>query len=176
MRGWVECGPPNKDLNDFNGRMTVEGRAPQAVDETNLLLRGTILKNTHFVVGLVVYAGMQTKIVLNSTGVRHKVSSVEKKVNRIQLVLFALLFILVLIACVVHYLQWTRFGSRSNIFYLRNKYNWSIVGDSALLSFTVFLLLAFLIPISMNISMEVLKTLQGNLISQDIEMSYTVEK
>lgn len=32
MRGWVECGPPNKDLNDFNGRMTVEGRATQAVD------------------------------------------------------------------------------------------------------------------------------------------------
>jgi P-type E1-E2 ATPase len=39
-------------------------------------------------------------------------------------------------------------------------------------SLTVFLLLAFLIPISMNISMEVLKTLQGNLVGKDIEMSY----
>jgi P-type E1-E2 ATPase len=42
---------------------------------------------------------------------------------------------------------------------------------AALISLTVFLLLAFLIPISMNISMEVLKTLQGDLIGHDIEMS-----
>jgi P-type E1-E2 ATPase len=42
------------------------------------------------------------------------------------------------------------------------------------MSLTVFVLLAFLIPISMNISMEVLKTMQGDLIGEDIEMSYII--
>jgi P-type E1-E2 ATPase len=65
-------------------------------------------------------------------------------------------------------------GSRDNIFYLRTSHHWSISKDSALISLTTFLLLSFLIPISMNISMEILKTAQGDLIGSDLEMSYVL--
>ena len=39
----------------------------------NLLLRDCILRNTDEVYGVVVYAGHQSKAMLNNTGPRHKV-------------------------------------------------------------------------------------------------------
>ena len=46
------------------------------MDFNNFLLRGTILKNTGYVVGVVVYAGDDTKIMLNQGGIHHKMSQV----------------------------------------------------------------------------------------------------
>lgn len=171
----MSCEPPNKNLHEFQGLLQLQGYPPKPLSEQNLLLRGTVLKNTDEVVGIIVYAGMKSKIVMNSSGVRHKVSNVERKVNRIQLVLFVVLFLLILTSALMYNRVFHQYGSRDNIFYLRNKYHWSISKDAALISLTVFLLLAFLIPISMNISMEVLKTLQGDLIGHDIEMSIILE-
>jgi hypothetical protein len=48
----------------------------------------------------------------------------------------------------------------------------SKANSAALLGLTNFLLLNFLIPISMNIVMEILKAFQGDLLAFDIEMSY----
>lgn len=46
---------------------------------------------------------------------------------------------------------------------------------AALISLTAFLLLTFLIPISMNISMELMRTFQGDLLEYDLEMSIVRE-
>lgn len=55
------------------------GRVP--VSTENLLLRECILKNTDFVEGIVIYAGHETKALLNNGGPRYKVmfSSREKE-------------------------------------------------------------------------------------------------
>ena len=47
----------------------------------NLLLRGASLKNTEKVLGLVVYAGHDTKIMRNSPGAKLKRSKLEKGTN-----------------------------------------------------------------------------------------------
>ncbi len=80
-------------------------------------------------VGIIVYAGMDTKIFLNQSEVRHKVSAVERKVNVIQLILFIILFLMCLAAALMYYRVWRQYDSRDNIFYLRNKYHYSIGKD-----------------------------------------------
>lgn len=47
------------------------GRVP--VSTENLLLRECVLKNTDFVEGIVIYAGHETKALLNNGGPRYKV-------------------------------------------------------------------------------------------------------
>ena len=70
--GYVECENPNPKLDNFLGRMATLPNFSTNDSQTcslsleNLLLAGTVLKNTKFVFGLCVYSGTQTKMSLNS--------------------------------------------------------------------------------------------------------------
>ena len=48
----------------------------------NFLLRGSILRNTAFIYGVVVYVGHNTKIMMNSTVSKVKVSRNERMLNK----------------------------------------------------------------------------------------------
>ena len=48
----------------------------------NLLLRGCVLRNTDFVIGLVVYAGNETKTMLNNGEKRRKTSTLDSLLAR----------------------------------------------------------------------------------------------
>jgi hypothetical protein len=45
-----------------------EGAKPVPLDASNLLLRGCALRNTEWVIGVVAYAGADTKAMLNNSG------------------------------------------------------------------------------------------------------------
>ena len=47
-----------------------------------MLLKGTFLRNTRWVVGLIVYTGKETRIMMNSQKVRNKQSDIEKMMNK----------------------------------------------------------------------------------------------
>ena len=55
--------------------MGEEEEAPLTID--NFLHRGTTLRNTEYVYGLVMYTGHQTKFMLNISSPRHKTSKLE---------------------------------------------------------------------------------------------------
>ena len=52
------------------------------LNEKNILLRGSVLRNTDFVFGLVLYTGHQTKIMLNSIRAKPKRSKLEQQINK----------------------------------------------------------------------------------------------
>ena len=52
-----------------------------AVDSRHLLLRGSILKNSNWVVGMVVYTGRLTKLSLNMNQPKFKFSGIETSLN-----------------------------------------------------------------------------------------------
>ena len=52
------------------------------IDEDNLLLRGSVLRNTDFIIGMVMYTGADTKIMLNSIPSKPKWSKLEEQLNR----------------------------------------------------------------------------------------------
>lgn len=63
IKGMFKYEEPNAELNIFNGRLKLES-FPRASDVTieNFVMRGSSVKNIKCVYGLVVYAGMETKI------------------------------------------------------------------------------------------------------------------
>eukprot|EP00929_Paragymnodinium_shiwhaense_P057895 TRINITY_DN28999_c0_g1_i1.p1 TRINITY_DN28999_c0_g1~~TRINITY_DN28999_c0_g1_i1.p1 ORF type:complete len:1124 (-),score=243.24 TRINITY_DN28999_c0_g1_i1:240-3611(-) len=75
---------------------TPTGQETSGLSIENFLLRGCVLRNTEWVVGLCCYVGRQTKVVQNATQPRTKVSELETYLNRcvvaILLVIFAASF------------------------------------------------------------------------------------
>ena len=61
LRGGVEMEHPNNVIDAFTGAATVRGEAVPILPR-NVLLRGTVLRNTPAVVGLVVNTGHDTKV------------------------------------------------------------------------------------------------------------------
>lgn len=51
------------------------------VNLNTVLLRGTVVRNTEWVIGVVVMTGQDTKIVMNSGGTPSKRSKVERQMN-----------------------------------------------------------------------------------------------
>jgi len=51
------------------------------VDLQTMLLRGTVLRNTGWVIGIVLYTGEDTRIVMNAGGTPSKRSKVERQMN-----------------------------------------------------------------------------------------------
>jgi phospholipid-translocating ATPase len=76
----VELDRPDNNMYRLNGVVLV-GDEPAPVDLTMTLLRGTVLRNTRWVIGLVLFTGEDTKIVLNSGGTPSKRSKVERGMN-----------------------------------------------------------------------------------------------
>lgn len=61
----VTCQPPNDSIHRFEG--TVEQSSYRgSLDYSNFLCRGSSLRNTDWVLGVVVYTGHETRIMMNS--------------------------------------------------------------------------------------------------------------
>ena len=65
IKGFLKYEEPNSNMHVFNGRLKLES-FPRASDikDDNFIMRGSTIKNIPFVYGLVVYTGMETKIMM----------------------------------------------------------------------------------------------------------------
>lgn len=91
----INCESPNDQLYKFEGTLNLGSENPLAndafsLDHNNLLLRGTSLKNTEWIYGLVVYSGHDTRIMKNQSKTRTKLSKLEKQTN--QQIIYVFLF------------------------------------------------------------------------------------
>nr|XP_054385487.1 phospholipid-transporting ATPase IB-like isoform X1 [Pongo abelii] len=62
LSGTIECEGPNCHLYDFTGNLNLDGKSLFALGPDQILLRGTQLRNTQWVFGIVVYTGRDTKL------------------------------------------------------------------------------------------------------------------
>lgn len=91
--GIVECDPPNEKIYSFNGVFKANHDVTVALTADYILLRGAILRNTQWIVGLVIYTGSETKIMKNSSSTKLKRSSVSAMVNSHIIFLFVLFIV-----------------------------------------------------------------------------------
>lgn len=90
--GKITCEPPNNSIYKFDGTMSTSG-AQVALSAENMVLRGSKLRNTAHVYGIVVFSGHDTKIMRNSAKAKYKFSKLEKYSNKaIALVLMTQFF------------------------------------------------------------------------------------
>ena len=79
----------------FEGTLSIEALTkPMSLSVENFLLRGSSLRNTDFIYGIVTYTGHETKIMKNSANSRQKKSRLEKKLNWLIFQIFVMQMIL----------------------------------------------------------------------------------
>ena len=89
------CEQPNNAIYKFEGYVNVESNAekiPQSIE--NLILRGCLIRNTEYVIGSVVFTGMDTKIMQNTAEPKYKFSKLELLNNKAIILVFVLQFLL----------------------------------------------------------------------------------
>ena len=168
ITGVFEYELPNNRLYTFSGKLSRPDLPDAPVDNQNILLRGATLRNTSYILGQVVYVGPQSKIMMNSQKGRHKSSNLEETVN--QLVFSKLLFLLAIVSLSAVCMSSTWNSAET-------EKAWYIPYASRLSSsqgfegwITFLLLLNNYVPISLYVSMEFAKGIQGQLINWDLEM------
>ena len=76
----VECEPPNNVLSRFEGVMSWRGES-FSLDNDKVLLRGCVLRNTDWCFGLVLFAGRDTKLMMNGGKATFKRTRIDELTN-----------------------------------------------------------------------------------------------
>ena len=71
IKAKVECDEPNAELYEFSGNLKYD-KKNFPLSANQLMLKGSILKNTQWIIGFVVYTGNQTKLMMNAKEGRFK--------------------------------------------------------------------------------------------------------
>ncbi|XP_034247125.1 probable phospholipid-transporting ATPase IA isoform X7 [Thrips palmi] len=164
FRATLECDLPNRHLYEFSGVLKESGKQKLSLGPDQVLLRGSLLRNTRWVFGLVVYTGHETKLMKNSTSAPLKRSSVDKLINKQILILFMILIVLCLLSASCS--EWWSYTHGENDWYL-GAYVSKNFGYNLL---TFMILYNNLIPISLQVTLEMVRFIQATFINMDIDM------
>ncbi|XP_008138592.2 phospholipid-transporting ATPase VD [Eptesicus fuscus] len=166
----IECESPNNDLNRFRGFLEHSNKERVGLGKENLLLRGCTIRNTEAVVGIVVYAGHETKAMLNNSGPRYKRSKLERRANTDVLWCVLLLVIMCLTGALGHGIWLSRYENIP-LFHIPEPDGHVIspVLAGFYMFWTMIILLQVLIPISLYVSIEVVKLGQIYFIQSDVD-------
>ena len=183
ITGIIQCDLPNPSLYTLNGKanMRLNGIGNEfPLDAKNLLLKGAKLKNTDWIIGIVIYTGHNCKLMKNAKDPILKLSSVETLLNKLLVGILFLQIILSIISCICHSIYYNQNEkiiissdrinnneSLSNTWIDYLSFRLSV--DSILSFFTYLLLLNTMIPISLIITLELVKIIQGLFIGVDVE-------
>ncbi|KAJ2864671.1 hypothetical protein GGH94_002761 [Coemansia aciculifera] len=155
--------PPSPELYTFEGFMEIGGRR-FPLTPNQLLLRGSVLRNTAYVYAQVVYAGEHTRLRLNATrNVRTKAPQTQRITNRIVVLVFLLLLVLCLIFSALG-IHWH---------HVNHSQHWYLAGShmpATALIFGYIVMMNALIPISLYVTLEAVKIFQCWFIQQDVSM------
>ncbi|XVF86833.1 hypothetical protein PTKIN_Ptkin18bG0074200 [Pterospermum kingtungense] len=169
----IKCEDPNPSLYTFIGNFEYD-RQVYAIDPSQILLRDSKLRNTAFVYGVVIFTGHDSKVMQNSTKSPSKRSTIERKMDYIIYVLFSLLVVISFISSVgfavktkFYMPEWWYMQPQDTDDYY-NPEKPGVSGATHLI--TALMLYGYLIPISLYVSIEVVKVLQASFINQDIQM------
>lgn len=103
FKGEIQCEQPNNSLYTFTGNLLTQ-KQTLPLSPNQILLRGCSLRNTEYIVGVVLFTGQETKVMMNSMNVPSKRSTLERKLDKLILALFATLFMMCFIGAIGRFL------------------------------------------------------------------------
>ena len=163
----VVAEDPNLDLYSFEGRVTIDGKT-SPLTNNEVIYRGSILRNTSECVGMVIYSGEECKIRMNANkNPRIKAPALQALVNKIVIgMVFFVLFLALFNSVAYQVWQGT---TEEKAWYIQN----APVSFGPLLT-SFIIMFNTLIPLSLYVSLEIVKVSQMVLMNVDIDM-YDVE-
>lgn len=171
-RFWIESEGPHANLYSYQGNLkwkdsTNNELRNEPVTINNMLLRGCTLRNTKWAMGIVVFTGDDTKIMLNAGVTPTKKSRISRELNFSVLINFLVLFILCFISGLANGIDYDKHPRSRDFFEFG-----TVAGNPATNGFVSFwvavILYQSLVPISLYISVEIIKTAQAAFIYGDV--------
>ncbi|GAA5871972.1 hypothetical protein JCM8547_006205 [Rhodosporidiobolus lusitaniae] len=190
---WIDSEAPHANLYSYNGVLRWRSKEEkvgmehpvvehhvreesqemqEAVTINELLLRGCALRNTKWVIGLVVFTGADTKIMLNQGETPSKRSKIEKETNFNVLINFLILVALCIGCAVGGGVYDSMTGRSANFYEPGGEYSSSDVANAFITFGAALVLFQNIVPISLVITVELVKTIQAFFIYSDIDMYY----
>ncbi|XP_061657122.1 phospholipid-transporting ATPase ID-like isoform X1 [Syngnathoides biaculeatus] len=170
FNGEVRCEPPNNRLDKFKGTLAVNGQT-YSLDNDKVLLRGCTLRNTEWCFGLVIFGGPDTKLMQNSGKTTFKRTSVDHLMNVLVLCIFGFLALMCSVLTIGNAVWEIKEGLAFTVFLPREP-----GVDAPLSSFLVFwsyvIVLNTVVPISLYVSVEIIRLGNSFYIDWDRKMYY----
>uniref|UniRef100_A0AAY4AEP2 Phospholipid-transporting ATPase n=1 Tax=Denticeps clupeoides TaxID=299321 RepID=A0AAY4AEP2_9TELE len=169
--GEVRCEPPNNRLDKFTGNLTFQSHT-YALDNEKILLRGCTLRNTEWCFGLVIFGGQDTKLMQNCGKTMFKRTSIDHLMNVLVLCIFGFLVFMCTVLAIGKGIWEYQDGSVFTVFLPRQ--NGANAAFSAFLTFWSYvIILNTVVPISLYVSVEIIRLGNSYYIDWDRKMYHT---
>ncbi|CBX97420.1 similar to phospholipid-transporting ATPase [Plenodomus lingam JN3] len=172
LGGKLRSEQPNSSLYTYEATLTIAtggGEKELSLAPDQLLLRGATLRNTPWIHGVVVFTGHETKLMRNATATPIKTTAVERLVNKQILMLVVILICLSIVSSIGDVI--IQSTQRDSLDYLKlEKFNGAKQFFRDLLTYWV--LYSNLVPISLFVTIEIVKYYTGSLIDSDLDIYY----
>ncbi|EWZ44274.1 phospholipid-translocating ATPase [Fusarium oxysporum f. sp. raphani 54005] len=176
LGGRIKSEQPNSSLYTYEATLTMQtggGEKEFALNPEQLLLRGATLRNTPWVHGVVVFTGHETKLMRNATAAPIKRTKVERKLNMLVLLLVGILLVLSIVCTVGDLIQRKVEGDALSYLFLDPTNTAGQITQTFLKDMvTYWVLFSALVPISLFVTVELVKYWHGILINDDLDMYY----
>ncbi|KAG8012736.1 Phospholipid-transporting ATPase ID [Nibea albiflora] len=170
--GEVICEPPNNKLDKFTGTLYWrDNKYP--LDNEKMLLRGCVLRNTEWCFGLVIFAGLQTKLMQNCGKTSFKRTSIDKLMNTLVLWIFAFLICMGVILAIGNTIWESQIGRNFQVFLPWDDFQRNAVFSGFLTFWSYIIIFNTVVPISLYVSVEVLRLGHSYFINWDRKMYYS---
>ncbi|GAA5846250.1 hypothetical protein JCM3766R1_000765 [Sporobolomyces carnicolor] len=177
LSGQLRSEQPNNSLYTFEATLSMSSAGMGATTDLPLgpdqiLLRGAQLRNTAWLYGIVIFTGHETKLMRNATAAPIKRTAMERMVN-VQILFLLGILLALSVGCAIGATVRNRvYADQMWYLYFNADANAVSAGSFIKDILTFILTLNNLIPISLIVTMEVVKFQQAAFINSDLDMYY----
>ncbi|CAA9988409.1 guanylyl cyclase, putative [Plasmodium knowlesi strain H] len=166
IRGRIICEKPNSNMESFNGSLKLDAH-PRATSLSinNVVFKGSYIKNTDYIFGVIIYTGTDTKIMKNILKSAYKSGNVNRELNIYTILTIIFTFICVFISVLCKWTEDDKFKNGIHFLLITAKDNLF----ESIIKYT--LLYSNIIPISILITVDLISILQSVLIENDNRIS-----
>jgi len=169
FRGVFEYEEPNPILS-FSGSFTpADGGDPVPLAFENLVLRGSEIRNTQWVVAICVYSGHATKLVLSKKKTPSKFATIDLLINRVIYLAILQSLVFTLVAVLVLFLGTPNTGDIWYFKYSSVLNAYTLPGPLAYI-FTFVNFFSNVVPIDLYVTIELANVFQSYMLTSDIQM------
>ncbi|CAI4644718.1 BGP_1a_G0041740.mRNA.1.CDS.1 [Saccharomyces cerevisiae] len=167
----VTVEDPNIDLYNFEGNLELKNHRNDTIMKyplgpDNVIYRGSILRNTQNVVGMVIFSGEETKIRMNALkNPRTKAPKLQRKINMIIVFMVFVVATISLFSYLGHVLHKKKYIDQNKAWYL-------FQADAGVAPTIMSFIIMYntVIPLSLYVTMEIIKVVQSKMMEWDIDM------
>jgi len=161
---------PNSSLYTYEGILKgFENGRDIPLSPEQLLLRGATLRNTQWANGVVIFTGHETKLMRNATATPIKRTDVERIINLQIIALFCVLIVLSLVSSIGNVIKTKANSGDLKYLHLEGTSMAKLFFQDLL---TYWILFSNLVPISLFVTVELIKYYQAFMIGSDLDMYY----